>query len=633
MKMKQPNVGIGHMRPIVEAIIIPRSSLMITERFKKLRKSELAKVFSKKNIADVWRKIVRDQLRKASDIYDIFDYYDFNYNIDERALIIRAEILNGDYQCSRPLIYRLEKKLGICRHIIMPQPVDSLVLQIITEALYREIIAKQPSPNAFYSRDKHNVQKPHEIDEYGMHWLGLWKKLQKVIYQFGEMKELVVVTDLSNYYDSIDMGGLRKAITHFVDGKEVLLDLLFKIIEKITWCPDYLPYSGRGLPTTNIEAIRLLGHSFLFELDAILQLKTNNSFARWMDDIVIGADSRKEAAETLSSAADVLKSRGLALHLAKTDIYDSEDAKYHFQIESNKYLDTLEGYFKDISTAPYGIDQEIMQKFQSHLLDRRAKYWEKVTKRYITAFGRLRSNLLLADTSTLYREVPGVRPNLLMYLSNMGFTPETAATVLDIALNLSVYDDVSLFQVCKLVTDWNIETSKTAEEFLMQFEDKISTVSKQRKEPFDFFCLLWLKSKYEDPINLYMFIMRYKNIWGTSPFLRRQVTALMARILSVKEEEVRKFLSTQISIGELQIASLANQILLTASLSSLERKVKMYLFPKAKPRIYPLYKFLVLCSFLNSSQIREKEDVKQKIGDYINDHYFLKWLNVQYDIQ
>lgn len=341
---------------------------MITERFRQFRQQELSDVFSKKNIANIWRKVVRGQLRRA-DIYDIYDYYDFNYNIDERALLIRSELLNGDYQCSKPLIYRLEKKFGVCRHLIMPQPIDALVLQVITETLSPQIRAKQPSDHAFYSQDKHNVKKPHEIDEYGLHWRELWKNLQKLIYQFNETKELLVVTDLTNYYDSIDMGALRKQITELVGGKEVLLDLLFHIIEKVTWCPDYLPYSGRGLPTTNLEGIRLLAHLFLFELDSILKERTNGSFARWMDDIVIGVDSRKEAVETLSLASDVLKSRGLALHLVKTDIYDSEKAEYHFQIEKNKYLDSTEALFKDKSMASDAIGNDLLEKFEEHLKD------------------------------------------------------------------------------------------------------------------------------------------------------------------------------------------------------------------------------------------------------------------------
>jgi hypothetical protein len=79
----------------------------------------------------------------------------------------------------------------------------------------------------------------------------------------------------------------------YVDNNEVLVDVLFRVIEEISWKPDYLPYSGRGLPTSNLEAIRLLAHSFLFEIDEVLKQRTNDSFTRWMDDIVIGVDERK----------------------------------------------------------------------------------------------------------------------------------------------------------------------------------------------------------------------------------------------------------------------------------------------------------------------------------------------------
>ena len=116
---------------------------MLTDRFHQIRKEELEDLFSKKNISVVWRKIVRDQLRRA-DILDCFDYYDFNYNIDERAQLLRTIILNGNYQPSQPLIYRIEKKFGICRHLVIPHPLDALVLQVITENISKQILDNQP---------------------------------------------------------------------------------------------------------------------------------------------------------------------------------------------------------------------------------------------------------------------------------------------------------------------------------------------------------------------------------------------------------------------------------------------------------------------------------------------------------
>ena len=600
---------------------------MLTERFNKQRKSELDTIFSKKNISNVWRNIVKDQLRRI-DLQDIFDYYDFNYNIDERALLLRNDLLNGNYQCSLPMIFRIEKKFGICRHIVIPQPIDALVLQVITETIRPEILKKQPSSNAFYSQDRHNVSKPHEIDEYGYSWMELWKKMQKTIYKFNEEKELLVVSDLSNFYDSIEVYELRKKIMSAIDEKEVLIDILFKIIEKISWLPDYLPYIGRGLPTTNIEGVRLLGHCFLFELDSYLKEQTNNSFTRWMDDVVFGINSKEEGIEILSFTSDILKSRGLAWNTSKTDIYTSQKAQIHFLIDENKYLDSI-----DISVGGEAVAKSVKDKFEYHLENNStSKYYEKVTKRYITIFSKLKSDILLNDIVSLYENTPGIRQNLLYYLSNLGYGDKTSNIVIEILNKTKIYDDISLFNICKLITNWNIPTSNKGYDFIKEIIELVTSFSIKRKTPFDFYCILWVRAKYNHPQELYDFIIKYENIWKSEPFLRRMVTSIMARIYPGKEGKVQTFLESQIATGESSIVSVANCILKFAKLTKIETKINMYLFPN-KLATYSLQRFLVLCSVLNADVYRTNEDIANNIKTKIIDDHLRKWIDLQYDIK
>lgn len=160
---------------------------MHTERFNKLRKKTLKDIFSVDSCCSIWRKIVRNQLRQL-DIKDLYDHYDFNYNIEKRSEAIQNDILNGTYKVSLPLIYRIEKKYGVCRHLVIPQPTDSLALQVLVEKVAHKILLKQPSKNSFYSRDKHNVGKPHDAFEYGLGFREQWKKLQKKIYSFNKEK-------------------------------------------------------------------------------------------------------------------------------------------------------------------------------------------------------------------------------------------------------------------------------------------------------------------------------------------------------------------------------------------------------------------------------------------------------------
>ncbi len=304
---------------------------MHTERFQRLRKKALDIVFEKAAAVKIWRSTVRNQLR-GMDIKDLYDHYDFNYNIDDRIQAIKASILDGTYTIGTPLIYKTEKKYGICRHMVIPQPEDALILQCLIENVSASVLKRQPSKNAFYSRDKHNAKKPHEAVEYGMSFREQWKVLQKQIYNFTDAFSYLVVTDLTNYFDSIDLRELRRVFSSQVDADEVVVDLIFKIVEGLSWKPDYLPYSHRGLPTANIEPIRLLAHSFLFEIDQILKERTNENFARWMDDITCGIDDKRKGISLLSDVSDVLKSRGLALNLSKTQILSAEEAHFHFRL-------------------------------------------------------------------------------------------------------------------------------------------------------------------------------------------------------------------------------------------------------------------------------------------------------------
>lgn len=603
---------------------------MHTDRFRRLRKESLSNLFAKKNVSSVWRKIVRGQLRSL-DFKDLYDHYDFNYNIEDRATAIRNNILNGIYRVSLPLIYRLEKKYGVCRHIVIPQPIDALVLQVLVESIAEQIIKYQPSENSFYSRDKHNVGKPHDAADYGLSFRKQWKKMQKEIYRFNEEKELLIVTDLSNYYDSISIEELKKVFLGYVENNEVLVDIIFRVIEEISWKPDYLPYSGRGLPTSNLEAIRLLAHSFLFEIDEVLKQRTHDSFTRWMDDIVIGANSRREAIEIISSISDMLKSRGLALNLSKTAIYDSKEAHYHFQIDENKYLDSLEGVKK--GDANYNqVTTDIKKKFKKHFKDHNPKYWDKIAKRYITAFGKLESTKLLTEISKVYLNYPSLRPNLLFYLSKIGYKEQTAKKIEEILSNIDIFDDISLYQISALVTSWEVPTSDDSKEFLQSINSSLVAASFKSKNPADFYSVLWFKAKYDHSEELINFIKKYQNLWQADSFLRRQVTAVMGRLLITNSKEVESLLYTQISSGISNIVSLANQIQRFSGIDSLDGKLRFYLFQKNAQRPYPLPKFMVLCSVLNSEKIRKNDDVRKRILEHVKDPYYRKWLDTQYNI-
>ena len=73
---------------------------MHTERFQRLRKKTLDAAFEKQITKKIWRSTVRGQLRNM-DIKDLYDHYDFNYNIEDRIQTIKSSILDGSYSVGR----------------------------------------------------------------------------------------------------------------------------------------------------------------------------------------------------------------------------------------------------------------------------------------------------------------------------------------------------------------------------------------------------------------------------------------------------------------------------------------------------------------------------------------------------
>lgn len=351
-----------------------------TARFSIVRERVLGSLFTTKNLSSIWRNVVRAQMRSLN-VIDLHDYYDFSSNIAEKAKEIRSQIIKAQYKASSPLIYRLEKRYGICRNIMIPTPSDALVFQTITEYLAPLVQKAQPTEKAYYSRDKHTLKLPHQFQQTRYPWFILWPRFQKDIWKFTNDCPYLVVTDVTDFFDNIGLRELRHIISSRVKVEEVVLDLLFNIIEQLAWTPDYLPTSMRGLPTINIEAFRLLPHMMLFEIDEILNKYAHGNFVRWMDDINIGVNSKDEAFAILGNVNDVLKSRGLALNLSKTDIYTAAEAKNHFMFDENMYLDQV-NKAKAADPDFAQTKAEFLRRFRLHLKNSNLKNWDKVTKRY-----------------------------------------------------------------------------------------------------------------------------------------------------------------------------------------------------------------------------------------------------------
>lgn len=144
------------------------------------------------------------------DCQDLHDHYDFNYNIEDRAVALWNGIISGSYIVSQSFLYRSEKKFGVCRHMDITSPADALTLQILVDTEADDILKNNHRPTHF-TRVR-NIIYQHRTKPQNMDWAFevSGKRLQKEIYRFRRDKELLAVTDLTNYYNTIKIEELRK---------------------------------------------------------------------------------------------------------------------------------------------------------------------------------------------------------------------------------------------------------------------------------------------------------------------------------------------------------------------------------------------------------------------------------------
>jgi len=598
-----------------------------TARFDLQRRKQLEKIFTPAKLTSLWRKVVKDQMRSL-EVRDLHDYYDFNYAIEARSRAICDIVSSGFYRASSPLVYRSEKKLGVTRHMLIPSPQDTLVLQALADSLYEDVKNAQPSGHAYYARARHFVRLPHEIRAaVGYPWHLLWPKFQQEIWDFSKAYPYLVTTDIANYYDNIGLRELRHVVSAVAKSDEVYLDLLFSLLEDLSWRPDYLPTSHKGLPTIEIEAPRLLAHCLLFEVDYILKDRTSDSFVRWMDDVNFGAESHEKAKHLLGEINDVLKSRGLALNLGKTEVLTSREAEAHFLFRKNLRLTKLEQRAVRLKSNPARVRMAaaVALELADHVESPAARNKAKVTKRFFTVLGKLRVPAALNVIPSLFSDDAALRPAILRYLARLPFSRRVAKTFLGALDKTQLFDDLTLYEWSDAVVSWLVPRNRDGVMFVSAVLERLAAST---PTPFSWFCHLNCLAKYGGPADVKAAIERADKLRIREPFLQRQCVAVLPRLWAFDRAFVRDRLRNTTAAGAPDAASVAANLLFLyhKGFPLKNDRLSFYLFPKTAQQPYPIAKFLLLCAIGDAEARRSSKVGAVDVAKYVSDPFYRHWL-------
>ena len=302
-----------------------------------IRAKKLRAIFSPDNIERIWKKKVKISMREQI-VCDGIENFDFHLNIKTESKKLSQLILSGDYTPQKSQRILVEKSKGLCRQLVIPSMRDAIVLQCLSDALYSEIKDKAPTSKTFFEPKDQRFSSPP--NGYGT--FAAWLNFQKELFKFSKTRKFIVVTDISNYYDSISYVHLRNAISSISGVDECVIDMLIYVLADLLWQPDYNPRIEVGLPQINLDAPRLLAHCFLYELDDYLANGPGRDFVRYMDDIDIGVDTIVDAKRALKDVDLVLQTKQVRLNSGKTVILTQREAIRHFRIFENARIDSVQ---------------------------------------------------------------------------------------------------------------------------------------------------------------------------------------------------------------------------------------------------------------------------------------------------
>jgi hypothetical protein len=590
------------------------------------RQVALETVFSAANMQEAWKSYVRPGLRDQ-EIIDLFDYNDFHWNKDARFEDLLSAIINGRYRPRSAIPAKLEKSLGVCRTIITPSPEDALVLQCIVERLLPNALAKQPSKNSFFSRSHQSFAGTFTFGRDYI-WFRQWSRFAKRRLVIATAHKWIATTDISTFFDNINYAHLRNILSSLGEIDEVILDVLFSVIDNISWRPDYLPSSGVGIPQVQFDAPRLLAHAYLFEVDAYLKDQTGDTFVRWVDDITFAVDTRQQAKRLLRDLDVLLQMRGLRLNSGKTKILSAVEARRHFLQRENAFLDRIKIQIDRAiksQKSTVSLSKRVERSFSKFVVRPPQGQSDKVKKRYIGLLSDLKSPFAIRECLSCFVSDPSIRDTAYRYFYALGPNIQVLRAFSDYLLSDDALDDASLCQISKLLTDWGPAPHTRLYREMILLMENVSDPTHIKGDPFRFLLSLWLVTKYSTQARLRKHLEDCEEIWMHSEFLSRQVAASGAKFRNPAHYE---WLSERISRHGFRSAlSVDSAIRTLKSFSgSIPSSIRLYILNGGNKGRYTIQRFLITVAVLSSPLLSNsvKIALKAAVLKVLSDEHYIR---------
>ena len=355
------------------------------------------------NRNSLWRawKDVRKQLSRISK-RDITDYVEFDIEPDSWINQLLKEVNTGNYEPIAPYRFTLAKKMGFSRQMTFPHIPDLVLYRAVTGCLYRRA-KRLEKGHVYFARNTlskkqkiiHDADADADADDSEYTFLSgnafaKWREFNQYRKRllFDKIYPFIVITDISNYFDSILYDRVIDAI-HETNVDRNIVGLLFFLLERLSIREAFNESPRIGLPVDEFDCSRTLAHMVLFPHDRrMAELVGKSAYIRWMDDQNFGASDFADGLKILKKCSQSLARLHLTPNAAKSRVLSLEEAYRHFHFDINKKLDRVEELPKDSLSDRRVIRKEIDIIWRQYKkFEKCGGEWGKILKRFYRLAG------------------------------------------------------------------------------------------------------------------------------------------------------------------------------------------------------------------------------------------------------
>ena len=482
----------------------------------------------------------------------------------------------------------------------------------------------------FFSRS-HSSQTAEFIFGKDYIWFKRWPEFFRRRLAISSTHNWVVTTDISTFFDNVHYGHLRNIISTLDGIEEVVLDILFDVVDEISWRPDYLPSVGIGLPQVQFDAPRLLAHIYLYEIDQFLKKETADSFVRWVDDITFAVDSHVEGKTILRDLDALLQLRGVRLNSGKTSVLSKLDARRFFHGRANEFLDRMKSRIDDkqkLGFSTNSLSKRLRSSFDSFVAQPAYGHHDKVCKRYVGLFGKIGDNYAIDFCTDALITQPGFRDTVYRYALDIGPQTKLYSAFISYVKSPHALDDASICQIALVLTLWRISPKSSRFRALAKLGVDLGDPQFTSKSHYYFVASLWLVAKYGTQKNLREVLEKNETLWSNSEFLSRQVAASAGKFrnersfkwiaLKIERHGFRSAVSVINSLRELQEYE-----------NNIPGHIRLYCTNGNNVGKYSIQRFLISFRVLTSKKLKPsvKQNLKSQIIRFVNDPHYARVLN------